>query len=177
MASNVAYYFSGTSQKIAVLAARMGKYHWVHHSSILMSASIAFCTFFPLTAIFHHAVFYRPTCILNNFGRDYTPEVVLTWLELDPSPGLGLLCALLIFAVSAYFPIIRLAALAFAIATIPLSLWIWDIPFTGRIVCALGHDGRWPLRTFYLYILAAISIGPIFYWLRRNWVIRKAEVA
>lgn len=137
-------------------------------SSIPSAAAIALACFFPLTAVLHHAFFYHPTCILNNFGADYTPHVLAIWLSHDPSPYLALLGAIGTFALSLYFPALRLAALAFAIVTIPLSLWIWDIPFSGRIVCRLGHDGRSPINTHDLYIFAAISFGPIWYWLWRR---------
>jgi len=125
---------------------------------------IALACLFPFTAVLHHAFFYHPTCMLNNFGADYTLRVVANWLHSDASPYLGLLGAISTFAL----PIFEIAALAFAIVTIPLSLWIWDIPFTGRLICRLGHDGRLTLNTFDLYILAAISFGPIMYWLWRR---------
>jgi hypothetical protein len=66
---------------------------------------------------------------------------------------------------------------AFAIATIPLSLWIWDIPFTGRIICRLGHDGRSPVNTHDLYIFAAIAFAPIWYWLWRRSTLVPAGTA
>jgi hypothetical protein len=39
----------------------------------------------PVTAIFHHLLFYRPTCILNPFGPDYDLHTMLVWLSRDPS--------------------------------------------------------------------------------------------
>jgi len=140
----------------------------LRRSSMPTVFGIALACFFPFTAILHHAFFYHPTCMLNNFGPDYTLSVVAHWLHSDPSPYLGLLGAMGTVALAMYSPILGDAALAFAIATIPLSLWIWDIPFTGRIICRLGHDGRLPVNTLDLYILAAISFGPIWYWLWRR---------
>src|SRR5688572_13472762 len=42
----------------------------------------------PLTAALHHAVFFRPSCILNPSdygGNDYTWPVIRGWLAHDPS--------------------------------------------------------------------------------------------
>ena len=149
----------------------------VRPAAVFTAAGIALACFFPLTAVLHHAFFYNPTCILNNFGQDYTLRVVMLWLRSDPSPWLALLGAMGTFALSLYSPAFRLAALAFAIATIPLSLWIWDIPFTGRIICRLGHDGRSPVNTHDLYIFAAIAFAPIWYWLWRRSTLVPARTA
>lgn len=145
---------------------RMNASNSTRRSRIPAAAAVALACFFPLTAILHHAFFYHPTCILNNFGPEYTGEVVMRWLRSDPSPYWALLGATGTFALTLYFPAFRFAAAAFAIATIPLSLWIWDIPFTGRIICRLGHDGRLPVHSRDLYIFAAIAFWPLWYWLR-----------
>jgi hypothetical protein len=150
---------------------------WVYRNPRQASAVLAFLSFFPLTAVFHHAVFYRPTCILNNFGPEYTPSVVATWLSLDPSPYVALIAALLVFIAAVRYPILRLAVLAFVIAMVPLTVWIWDIPFSGRIVCHLGHDGRSPVNSMDLYIFGAISFAPIWYWLWRKSTAAPAQTA
>jgi hypothetical protein len=152
---------------------------WLYRNPRGASALLAFGFFFPLTAILHHAIFFRPTCILNNFGPDYTLAVIAGWLSSDPSPYLAAIGGLAVFAVTLYFPAARLAVLAFLIATIPLTIWIWDIPFTGRIVCQLGHDGRTMINSKDLYIFAAIFFVPIWYGLWRNWSVdatRPADV-
>jgi hypothetical protein len=141
---------------------------WIYRKPRPASMLLAFLSFFPLTAIFHHAIFHRPTCILNNFGADYTLPVIVNWLSLDPSPYVGLVCALVVFVAAMHYPILRLAILAFVIATIPLTIWIWDIPFTERVICRLGHDGRSPINSMDLYIFAAITFAPIWYWLWRK---------
>jgi hypothetical protein len=148
--------------------ARLHQTSWIYRSPRFASALLAFGSFFPLTAVFHHAVFYQPTCILNNFGADYTPAVVMLWLSLDPSPYVALVGALVVFLLAMRYPVLRLAIVASLIATIPLTLWIWDIPFTGRIVCRLGHDGRSVINSLDLYLFAAISFAPIWYWLWKN---------
>jgi hypothetical protein len=141
---------------------------WIYRNPRLAATLLAFGSFFPLTAVFHHAVFHRPTCILNNFGADYTPDVIMAWLSLDPSPYVALVCSLVVFILATHYPILRLAIVASLVATIPLTVWIWDIPFTGRILCRLGHDGRWPVNSLDLYLFAAIAFAPIWYWLWKN---------
>jgi hypothetical protein len=113
----------------------------------------------PLTAIAHHAVFYRPRCMLNDFGPEYTPKVVADWLSRDPSLPWAILCAIAIYAAGVRWQPVRFAAAPLFLAFLPLSLWIWDIPFSGRWICHHGHDKR-PLpgldiviRTRYLYLL------------------------
>ena len=156
---------------------RLHQPNWIYRNPRLASTLLALGSFFPLTAIFHHAVFYRPTCILNNFGPEYTLAVVTGWLSSDPSPYIALIGGLAVFALVLYYPALRLAVLAFLIATIPLTIWIWDIPFTGRIVCRLGHDGRAMINSQDLYIFAAIFFMPIWYWLWRNWSAGAARTA
>jgi hypothetical protein len=141
---------------------------WVYSNPRLGSALLSLWSFFPLTAIFHHAVFYKPTCILNNFGPEYTLDVLMEWLSLDPSPYVASLGAMVIFVLAMRYPALRLAVLAALIATIPLTIWIWDIPLTARIICRLGHDGRSVVNSLDLYLFAAISFAPIWYWLWRN---------
>jgi hypothetical protein len=159
---------SGMNSEVTSREYMVPQTSWVYRNPRQASALLAFLSFFPLTAVFHHAVFFRPTCILNNFGAEYTPSVIAIWLSLDPSPYVALIGTLLVFVAAVRYPILRLAVLAFVIAMIPLTLWIWDIPFSGRIVCDWGHDGRSPINSLDLYIFAAISFAPIWYWLWRN---------
>ena len=35
----------------------------------------------PFAAILHHAVFFRPTCMLNRFGPEYTPDGAWIWFN------------------------------------------------------------------------------------------------
>jgi hypothetical protein len=94
--------------------------------------------------------------------------VLMIWLSMDPSPYVALICALAVFVLALYYPPLRLGILAGVIATFPLTVWIWDIPFTGRIVCSLGHDGRSVINSMDLYLFAVISFAPIWYWLWRK---------
>jgi hypothetical protein len=121
--------------------------------------------FIPLTAIFHHAIFYRPTCMLRPFGDDYYPGVVLKWLANDASPYLAVLCSVGIYWAGRSYPKLKPWALAFLISFLPLSLWIWDIPFSGRAVCAHLHDSRVGIHSRHLYALGAAL------WLPVRWAL------
>jgi hypothetical protein len=114
----------------------------------------------PLTAVWHHAVFYSPRCMLNDFGPDYTPDVVATWLARDPSLPWAMMTALVIYGLGNRWRLVRVLAAPAFLAFLPLAVWIWDIPFTGRIVCDWGHDKKAPLgfvmRTRYLYLAGAL---------------------
>jgi hypothetical protein len=156
---------------------RLYQTSWIYRKPRLASTLLALGSFFPLTAVLHHAVFYQPTCILNNFGPDYTATVLMSWLSLDPSPYVALVGALVAFVLAMHYPVLRLAIVAFLIATIPLTVWIWDIPFTGRIICRLGHDGRSIVNSLDLYLFAAISFAPIWYWLWKNSTAAPAPTA
>lgn len=127
---------------------------------------------FPFTAILHHLVFYRPTCILNPFGADYTPRVVVAWLRNDPSLIWASAAAITVYMIGQSAPRVRPwiahAAGAFLIGFLPLTIWIWDIPGTGRTICYHFHDGRAGIHTRHLYLLgAAVFCGVLaVQWLR-----------
>lgn len=133
----------------------------------------------PLTAIWHHGVFYRPRCMLNDFGPEYTPEVVAQWLSRDPSLGWAIVAALLIYAFGARWQIVRLLTAPVFLAFLPLSIWIWDIPFSGRMICHWGHDKRVlpglgiVMRTRYLYMLGVAAYTIILAVLLVRWALRR----
>jgi hypothetical protein len=108
----------------------------------------------PLTAIFHNAIFYRAMCMLNPFGADYTPAVLASWLTHDPSLFCAITVAVVACVVGARLKAMRVVVSTAFWAWLPLSLWVWDIPFLGRPVCHAFHDGRGPLwlrgRTLYV---------------------------
>jgi hypothetical protein len=120
-------------------------------------------TLIPLTAMLHHAVFRRPTCMLKGFGPDYDPSTLLAWLAQDPSLPWALVLAGSVYAAGlgpGPFPrLVRLLAAPFASSFIPLALWIWDIPLSRRWVCRSFHDERLvlpllgPLHSWHLYLL------------------------
>jgi hypothetical protein len=119
--------------------------------------------FFPITAILHNAVFFKPTCMLNSLGNEYTPDVMKLWLTRDPSPYLGAALTVALYFAGEYLPRIQLPTLAFLLATIPLTLWVWDIPFTKRKLCRVLHDGRSPLRSRHVYLAVAALFVPLLY--------------
>lgn len=137
----------------------------------------------PLTAIWHHAVFYSPRCMLNDFGPDYTPTVVANWLSRDPSLAWAVVSAIAVYAGGKRRRWARLLAAPVFLAFLPLSLWIWDIPFTGRIVCRHWHDKRplipsWDLviRTRYLYLLGALAyVALLLLILNQMWAARRPK--
>jgi hypothetical protein len=134
----------------------------------LWKAIAMFC-FFPVCAALHHLVFYRNMCMLNSIGADYHPGVVLMWLSRDPSPWVGAIIAVITYVAGTRFTTLRILVAPLVIASIPLSIWIWDIPFTGRTVCYALHDGRlrigsFPVTTGTFYVLSmAIYIGLLSY--------------
>jgi hypothetical protein len=124
----------------------------------------------PFAAVLHHAVFFRPTCMLNPFGPDYTPSVLAKWITHDPSLPVALLLAALVFVAGLRLSLARRWVPAFLIAFAPLSLWIWDVPLAGRPICGCCHDGRLVLPgighvssrhvyAFCLGLFAALLIG------------------
>lgn len=112
--------------------------------------------FIPFTAILHHAVFYRNTCMLRYFGYDYNLPALMKWLSNDPSPYLAAMLTPVAYGAGKKYPVLRPWALAFLIGFSPLALWIWDIPFSGRVVCRHLHDGRSGMHSWYLYMLGAV---------------------
>lgn len=127
-------------------------------------------TALPLTAILHHGLFYRPRCMLNGFGPDYDLATLLKWLAREPSlpwalllAGVAYVCGL---GAERYARLLRASVAPFVVAFIPLSVWIWDIPFSGRWICRSFHDERLDLafigvvhtRHFYLFGLVVYSL-------------------
>lgn len=116
----------------------------------------------PFSAIFHHAIFYRPTCMLNPFGKAYyLTSVLYAWLSRDPSLPWAIVAAVIVYHSGKRYPIIKLFAAPIFISFLPLSLWIWDIPFTSRFICAHFHDERLlilghPMKTRHLYFFGVI---------------------
>ncbi len=116
----------------------------------------------PFTAIFHHLIFYRPTCMLNPFGTAYyLPSVLYAWLSRDPSLPWAIVTAITVYYSGKRYQVIKLFAAPIFVSFFPLSLWIWDIPFTGRFICHHFHDDKllfwgYPMKTRYLYLLGMI---------------------
>ncbi len=131
---------------------------------------------FPLTAILHQTVFFPKMCMLNKLGADYTPEVIAKWLSRDPSLALAALLAWSFYRLADRYRSLRVFLIPFLVGFAPLCVWVWDIPFTGRAICASMHDkqivfpGGGYLRNRHLYVLGAIVFGALssWFWLRRR---------
>ena len=101
--------------------------------------------------------------MLNKIGDDYTLATIRRWLSIDPSLPLGTAIALLVLLAGLHWKSIRSFVAPAVVATIPLTLWVWDIPFTGRIICDSFHDGRLRIgdstvvTTGWMYIASAIA--------------------
>jgi hypothetical protein len=128
----------------------------------------------PLTAILHQTIFFPKMCMLNKIGPDYTPDVIAKWLSMDPSLALAVLLAWIYYRLSSRYRSLRTFLIPFLIAFAPLTLWIWDIPFSGRAICRAFHDkqivlpGGGYLRNRHLYILTAILFSGLWIWFWRR---------
>lgn len=94
----------------------------------------------PVAALLHYGVFHRPTCMLNNFGHEYTPAVVATWLKADPSLPWAIAAMVAVHWIGARMLLARALVAPGFITGLLFTLWIWDVPFTGRVVCDHFHD-------------------------------------
>lgn len=80
--------------------------------------------------------------MLNPFGEDYTPGVVWTLLRRDPSVACAIVGMMVVYSLGRRWPLVRLSVSPLFLAFLPATIWILDIPFTGRFICHLWHDGR-----------------------------------
>jgi hypothetical protein len=124
---------------------------------------------FPLAAAFHHLVFHPYTCMLNNFGAiDYTDLAgVIRWLKGDPSLPLAIVCATLLFYAQRFWPKVKTHVASILPSFLLFSIYIWDIPFSNRVICRTFHDNRevWGLtfRTTYFYLFGIVSYFTLLY--------------
>jgi hypothetical protein len=100
-------------------------------------------------------------CIMNKIGPDYTVETIKRWLSIDPSLPLAVAFALVALVAGMRWTWVRSIVAPAIVASIPLVVWIWDIPFTGRIICDSFHDGRLRIgstriTTPWVYCLSAV---------------------
>jgi hypothetical protein len=127
---------------------------------------------FPIAAALHNLVFRRSMCMLNLIGPDYDASTIITWLDEDPSlPWAIVLTAAMSYAVTKW-PAMRLPAILIWFSFLPITLWIWDIPFTGRFICHRFHDGRSPIHSRHLYELSLLIYFACFSTL---WFRKRAE--
>jgi hypothetical protein len=114
--------------------------------------------------------------MLALFGQDYTPAVVAGWLWLDPSFACALVAIMMVYLIGGRRPWGKALVAPVFSSFLPFSLWIWDIPFSGRYVCRHFHDGRfllfagWSLTTGYF-----VAIGLTLYLSFSVGIIRKMK--
>ncbi len=143
------------------------------HSSDRWWLATCIATAVPVTAALHHLLFYRPSCMLNPFGPDYTLPIVWTWLSRDPSLPWAIISLITTYAIGKKRPWIKVFIAPIFLSFLPLSLWIWDVPFSGRMICANFHEGRvmiskgLVLRTKHFY-----AIGIVLYLVLIAYAIR-----
>lgn len=126
--------------------------------------------FIPVAAAFHHLIFSPHQCLLAEIGYDYDPVTVVAWLKRDPSPAWAAVAVLALHWAglrSRWARWIRLIAAPVFVSFVPLSVYLWDIPFTNKVICRLYHDGKLvlfgstALRTAHLYVLGFVSWGAL----------------
>lgn len=125
----------------------------------------------PTTAIFHHVVFYSTQCILNPFGSDYDLSTIGRLLARDPSLPWAIAACGALWMFGSKREWVRQAIAPLFFAFLPLTVYLWDVPFSGRIICARLHDaqpilGDFHLRTLHLYAGCAVvylaTVGYLF---------------
>jgi hypothetical protein len=99
--------------------------------------------------------------MLNPFGADYTPHVIRLWLTEDPSLPCALAIGLIVWIVGKRVLRLQVFVAPIFASFLPLSLWIWDVPLSGRFICRHFHDGRlalWgiPVTARYFYMLGLV---------------------
>jgi hypothetical protein len=127
--------------------------------------------FIPYTAILHHAVFFPRNCILNKFGRDYGLDTLILLFQRNPAFPWAILAVLLTYNLglhARFGRFVRLAALPLFLGFLPLSVWVWDIPFLSQPICRRWHDGRLvlpilgPMRSLYLYAFGLLLTAALY---------------
>lgn len=100
--------------------------------------------------------------MLNRIGPDYDLHTIGLWLSRDPSLPLGIVIALIVYFAGKKFGFLRTITAIGVVASVPLVVWVWDIPFTHRIVCSSFHDSKLRLpdgtivTSLWIYVLSAI---------------------
>ena len=81
--------------------------------------------------------------MLNPFkGPDYSDLPTLwKWISRDPSLPWAIAIAFSTYSAGKTCPVVKLLTACFTVSFLPLAVWIWDIPFTGRYIESF-HDGR-----------------------------------
>ena len=140
-------------------------------------ALVCVLSVFPLAAILHYTITFHTTCMLNPFyhwGNDYSnPTLLRYWLTRDPALWAGMLLAHIGYHRGLRWPVLRFHVGIFLVATLPFTIWVWDIPFTNRVLCRTLHDDRLQLAGFgvtgsHIFLLCFLLHAALFLLLRRR---------
>jgi len=124
--------------------------------------AVCIATVIPLTAVLHNRIFLTSTCMIHPFGDEYTFPVVRAWLSGDPSLPWAIILAGVAWNLGRFRPWLKLLVAPVFASFLPVSLWVWDIPFTGRYICYHFHDNEFqvaagvPLTSAHVYALSLL---------------------
>lgn len=107
--------------------------------------TICLLSILPVAAAFHNVVLpaSRSTCMLNPLHvPDWSLDMMYLWLSMDPSLLLAMVVMASVYTVGLHVGLMRALVAPGFICSLMYSLWIWDIPFTGRVICHTIHDNR-----------------------------------
>ena len=99
--------------------------------------------------------------MLNQVGQDYDLRTIRAILLHDPSLPWAIVCMIVVYQLGKRAEWMRRIVVPAFAASIPLAVWLWDIPFTRGIVHRHFHDGQFllapgvPLNTLWIYGLCA----------------------
>lgn len=104
--------------------------------------------------------------MLNQVGQDYNLQTIRAIALHDASLPWAILCMIAVYQLGKGAPWIRRIVVPAFAASIPLTVWLWDIPFTRGIVHRHFHDGQFliapgiPLNTLWIYgMCLAMYVG------------------
>ena len=138
-----------------------------------------FCIF-PFTALLHNIIFYSHTCILDITGQnDYSLLAIWKWSSIDPSLPIAIILVFVIYCIGKDYNHLQLFIYPIPVAFLLYTLYIWDIPFTGRIICRKFHDGHFllftgtPLKVRYLLFFSLLLYFVIEYFMLSKKISKK----
>lgn len=115
----------------------------------------------PGTAVLHHALFFPRTCVWVPFeGESNRTTDLKRFLREDASLAWAVALASATYRLGLRRPKVQRLCAPLFTGLLPLSLWIWDVPFTRRAVCRHLHDGNLAVgglrvRSAHVYSLSA----------------------
>jgi hypothetical protein len=119
----------------------------------------------PVAAAYHNVVLpaTRSTCMLNPLHMpDWNLQSIYMFLTSDPSLLLAIASMGIVYALGLRIGTIRALVAPAFVSSILYSLWIWDIPFTGRLICLTIHDNRlllWDGQPLNSRVVILVSLG------------------